>query len=317
MASSPSENNIKSVYYLPGDFDVSVDGNLSLYPTDYSGSSRMEHSLGIVFPNEQNRFCKISRGYSTEFGGELYQNFSVIARKATDSVIATVSGTELDTFTNKDIYSLRIRRVESDVHFYYRTTTSGVFTSWNYLGVTQMFDSDAQLIMSSYNNLGSAVVNAFDNVTFSEGSIAYISAAAELPYYGSMVMDNVETDGYTIIPLKDMAVDRNNLYRLHGLTSYNYSLSPLESFVTSISISASPAIIAANGLSTTDIKAWVKDQFLQPIKFRRVTFSENGDGAITAGTEINTDENGFAQTVYKAGTLAQSVVVTATVQQTN
>ncbi len=128
-------------------------------------------------------------------------------------------------------------------------------------------------------------------------------------------MDNVE--GYTIIPLRDMAVDRNNLYRLHGTSTYNYSLSPLESFVTSISVSASPAIIAANGLSTTDIKAWVKDQFLQPIKFRRVTFSENGDGSITAGTEINTDADGFAQTVYKAGVTAQSVIVTATVQQTN
>ena len=110
---------------------------------------------------------------------------------------------------------------------------------------------------------------------------------------------------------------RNNLYRLQGSSTYDYFLSPLESFVTSISLSASPAIIAANGLSTTNINAWVKDQFLQPIKSRRVTFSENGDGSITGGTEINTDNNGFVQTVYRAGTTAQDVTITATVQQTN
>ena len=317
LTSYPSKNTIKSKYFLTGDFDVSVDGNLSAYPAGYSGSNYMDNSLGIIFPNEQDRFCKVSRGYSTEFGSALYQNFSVVSRKATDDVVTTVSESELDPITNKDIYSLRIRRVTSDVHFYYRTTTSGAFTSWNYLGAVQMFDSDAQLFISSYNNVGDTVTNSFDNLIFTEGSIAYVSAAAELPYYGSMVMDNVEQDGYTIIPLRDMAVDRNNLYRLHGTSTYNYSLSPLESFVTSISVSASPAIIAANGLSTTDIKAWVKDQFLQPIKFRRVTFSENGDGSITAGTEINTDADGFAQTVYKAGVTAQSVTVTATVQQTN
>ena len=313
----PSEYSVKTVYYLPGNFDVYVEGNLSSYNTTYSGSGYMENSLKLLFPNEQNRFCKVSRGYSTEFGSGLYQNFSVTSRKATDTVVTVVSGTALDPTTNPDIYGLRIRRVSSDVHFYYKTTTSGIFTGWNYLGVTQMFDTDAQLILSTFDNIGSTVVNNFDNFTFTEGSIAYISTASELPYYGSMVMDNVNTDGYTIIPLRDMAVDRNNLYRLHGDTTYNYSISPLESFVTSISISASPAIIAANGLSTTDIKAWVKDQFLQPIQFRRVTFSENGDGSITGGTEINTDADGFAQTVYKAGTTAQSVIVTATVQQTN
>ncbi|MBV5347618.1 hypothetical protein JZU46_05320 [bacterium] len=317
VASSPAESAIKSIYYISKDFDVCVDGNLSSYNATYSGTGYMENSIELLFPNEQNRFCKLSRGYSTSFGTNLKQNFSVITRKATDTVFVTASGTEADPSTNIDIYSLRLRRVGSDVNFYYRTTTSGTYTAWNYLGYTQMFDSDAQLILSSYNNTGSPIINTFDNLTYTLSSIAYISAAAELPYYGSMVMDNVQVDGYTIIPLEDMAIDRNNMYRLQGTNPYNYALSPLESFVTSISLSASPAIIAANGLSTTDIKAWVKDQFLQPIKYRRVTFTENGDGSITGGTDINTDANGYAQTIYKAGVTAQAVIVTATVQQTN
>ena len=178
-----------------------------------------------------------------------------------------------------------------------------------------MFSSDAKLEISSVNNTDTNVINTFDNLTFIAGTIMYNTSAVELPYYGSMVMDNITSN--VVAVLQDMAVDRNNLYRLQGSSTYDYFLSPLESFVTSISLSASPAIIAANGLSTTNINAWVKDQFLQPIPNRRVTFSENGDGSITGGIELNTDAEGFVQTVYRAGTLAQDVQVTATVQQTN
>jgi hypothetical protein len=102
-----------------------------------------------------------------------------------------------------------------------------------------------------------------------------------------------------------------------NMSGYNYQLSPLSPFVTSISLSADPAIIAANGLSTSDIIAFVKDQFLQPIAGRRVTFSENGDGSITGGTQINTDSAGRAQTEYRAGTTAAEVTITAVVEQTN
>jgi hypothetical protein len=311
-----SENEtIQSNYFLPGDFDVTLDGQLFSYNTTYSGSGYMENYIKLNFPNESNRFCKISRGYSTEFGSGLHQNFSVTYRKSTDNIFTTVSGIEEDPLTNIDIYGLRIKRVSSDVHFYYRTTTDAVFTAWRYLGVIEMFSSDANLIISSINNTDTSIINTFDNLIFVEGTVMYLTSSTSLPYYGSMVMDNITNN--VVATIHDLSVDRNNLYRLQGDTTFDYFLSPLESFVTSISLSASPAIIAANGLSTTDINAWVKDQFLQPVPFRRVTFSENGDGSITGGTEINTDTSGFAQTVYKAGTIAQDVLVTATVQQTN
>jgi hypothetical protein len=313
----PTIEAIQSKYFLPGDFDVSVNCSLTNYNAAYAGVGYMECSMKLTFPNEQDRFCKISRGYSTEFGSGEYQNFSVSIRKATDTVLTTISGMDIHPDADIDNYKLRIRRVETDVHFYVTPTVSGILQNEYYLGVESMFDSDAQLILSVDNNTDAAVRNTFDTLSYTGGSIAYISTAIKLPYYGSMVMDNVESDGYTIIPLQDMSVDRNNMYRLHGTSTFNYSLSPLESFVTSISLSASPAIIAANGLSTTDIKAWVKDQFLQPIVARRVTFTENGDGSITGGTDQNTDADGYAQTEYRAGTAAQSVLVTATVQQTN
>jgi hypothetical protein len=146
-----------------------------------------------------------------------------------------------------------------------------------------------------------------------------------LENYGSMVMENIKSDEATVIPVYDVSIDQGNMYRLQDIADegsstwsyYNYLLSPLESFVTSISISASPAIIAANNLSTSTILATVKDQFLQPIIGRNVTFSEDGDGSLTGGTVVPTDSDGQADTVYTAGDVAQEVKVTAVVEQTN
>lgn len=307
---------IISNYYLDGDFDVQVDCSISEYDSTYSGINYYQQSLELFFPKESGRFCKISRGYSTEFGDLLYQNFASISRKTTDTVIsgtlATYEGNDINTF------GLRIRRVASDIHLFYRTVISGTVSDWFTLGVEEMFDSDAQLILKSSSSNINPFNTYFDDLTYHNGQVAYVTAAAELPYHGSMVMDNVAVDEFTINYLDGMSINRNNMYRLHDLSgSYNYALSPLESFVTSISLSASPAIIAANGLSTTNIKAWVKDQFLQPIVGRTVKFSETGDGEILGSTEVNTDGNGFAQVTYQAGLSAQDVIVTAVVQQTN
>jgi len=148
-----------------------------------------------------------------------------------------------------------------------------------------------------------------------------------LPYYGSMVMDNVKKDEATLIKIYDMVMDDQNVYRLqqgatyygydYAWTYYSYQLSSLDSFVTSISLVAYPAIIAANQVSTSDIIAMVKDQFLQPIISRLVYFSDDNTlGEITGGTPINTDSNGKAQTVYKSGTDATEVKITAVVEQT-
>lgn len=151
------------------------------------------------------------------------------------------------------------------------------------------------------------------------------NADGTLHHYGSMVMENVKSDEATVITVYDMAIDVDNMYRLQLIpdgtdttwTYYSYLLSPLASFVTSISLAASPAIIAANGLSTSAILAVVKDQFLQAIVGRNVTFSEDGDGSITGGTVKATDSQGRADTVYTSGTAAQEVTITAVVEQTN
>jgi hypothetical protein len=148
----------------------------------------------------------------------------------------------------------------------------------------------------------------------------------ELVYYGSMVMDNVRTDEATLIDIYDVTMDDQNVYRLqqranyydtdYVWTYYNYQLSSLDSFVSSISLAAYPAIIAANASSTTNITAIVKDQFLQPIVSRAVTFSEDdGVGILIGSNPINTDSDGEAGIVYQSGTTAREVTITAVVEQ--
>ena len=130
---------------------------------------------------------------------------------------------------------------------------------------------------------------------------------SELPYYGSMVMDNGTT------AIDDIAMYDENIYRLQGA---NYALSTLESFVSSIALVASPAIITAVQSSTTTIDAYVKDQFFQPVASRQVTFSDDDDvGTIISDPTPNTDGLGKASVVYQAGTEARVVTITATVQQ--
>ena len=146
-----------------------------------------------------------------------------------------------------------------------------------------------------------------------------------LTYYGSMVMTNILNDEATVIPVVDLAMDDQNVYRLQrapddggSLTAwdqYSYVLSTLDAFVTSISLAAYPAIIAANGVSSSTIKAIVKDQFLQPIVGRLVYFSDDDGVGFITSSPVGTVSDGSAQTNYKSGTSAREVQITAVVEQ--
>lgn len=152
-------------------------------------------------------------------------------------------------------------------------------------------------------------------------------AGVSLPYYGSMIMDNISSDEITILPVYDLSIYQKNIYRLQlaatifGSTeqwsTYNYQSATLNSFVSSIAVDAYPNVIAANGVSSSTITAKVKDQFGQPVAGRLVYFSDDDDiGSISGGTPINTDSQGNAVTAYTAGTSAREVKIIATVEQT-
>ena len=144
--------------------------------------------------------------------------------------------------------------------------------------------------------------------------------------FGAMVLDNIKNDNTTIIPVYALAIEGTNVYRLqlaatyYGQTSiwstYNYQLSTLTPFITSISLSAVPAILPANGVADSEITATVLDQFGLPIEGRDVTFTDDDSvGSITM-TTVFTDAHGQALTHYIAGTSAREVRITASCQQT-
>lgn len=145
--------------------------------------------------------------------------------------------------------------------------------------------------------------------------------------FGSMVMDNVEDDQATIIPVYDLTIEGSNVYRLqrkatyYGDTysfadgAYSYQLSTLKPFITSISLSADPAILPADGVSLSAITAIVKNQFLLPIVGKLVYFTDDDNNGYIDVSPVNTNALGVANTNYIAGTTANEVRVTATAQQ--
>jgi hypothetical protein len=150
--------------------------------------------------------------------------------------------------------------------------------------------------------------------------------------HGSMSMDNLEQNQSSIIPIFDMAIEGVNIYRLQQRATYygttytwtigpfNYQLSTLQPFVTSISLRANPAILPANGVNNSTITAIVKDQYNSPMVGKIVYFTDDDTAGSNPGNittaYVNTNGNGVAVTSYKAGTTAREVKITATVQQT-
>jgi len=145
--------------------------------------------------------------------------------------------------------------------------------------------------------------------------------------FGSMVMDNVEDDNATVIPIYDLTIEGDNVYRLqleatyYGTTytfangDYSYQLSTLNPFITSISLAADPAILPADLVSSSQITAIVKDQFLQPIASKLVYFTDDDANGYITGSPASTDANGSATVSYIAGSTANEVKITATAQQ--
>lgn len=145
--------------------------------------------------------------------------------------------------------------------------------------------------------------------------------------FGSMTMDNIEADQATIIPIYDMAIEGTNIYRsqrkatYYGKTetfadsTYNYQLSTLNSFITSISMHADPAILPANGVNNSTITIIVKDQFNLPVPQKPVYVTDDDPDGGVLNQWPSTDENGVALTIYRAGFTAREVRITATAQQ--
>ena len=96
----------------------------------------------------------------------------------------------------------------------------------------------------------------------------------------------------------------------------SYALrSSLNSFIISISLRADPAILPANGVNESTITAIVKDQFNLPVKQKNVYFTDDDPTGAVQDLSVGTGDDGVASTIYRAGTSAREVRLTATCQQ--
>ena len=181
---------------------------------------------------------------------------------------------------------------------------------------------------ATFYDMSSVDVTWGDAICYVKGTnMIFLNPADLNDNFGSMVMDNVEDDQATTIAIYDTTIEGSNVYRLqlkatyYGSTTtfddstYNYQLSTLDPFITSISLRANPAILPANGVNESDITAVVKDQFNQPIVSKTVEFTDDDSDGYIVTTSVNTNANGVAATKYHSGLTAREVKVTATAQQ--
>ena len=175
----------------------------------------------------------------------------------------------------------------------------------------------------------SQITPRFNSVAYVKGTnLLFLDPDDLSTSFGSMTLDNIEDDQATNIDVYDISIEGTNIYRLqlkatyYGTTgtfanqTYDYQLSTLNSFITSISLRADPAILPANGVNVSTIQAVVKDQFNLPVIARQVAFTDDDEIGSILTSPVNTNGEGVAETTYKSGVSAREVRITATARQT-
>jgi len=150
--------------------------------------------------------------------------------------------------------------------------------------------------------------------------------------YRSMVIDNLVINEGTIAVVMDIDIVDDNIYKLQSSgckfgesvnfeNGDNYMIEPFRSFLTSILVHSDPGVIPGNNIATTVLTARATDQYGLPIAGRLIYFTPDlsGDYAsvyITGANPSNTDVDGKATTIIKAGTQTGWAKIVATVEQT-
>lgn len=152
-----------------------------------------------------------------------------------------------------------------------------------------------------------------------------ISNDNSISIYCSMIIDNLQANGSTIINVYDLSIQEGSVYRLqrranyYGTDSswgtYNYQLSPLRNFIDSITLSVFPSILPTTGLNVAEAKAVVKDQFYEPVVAKPVYFSDDDAVGFMTITKRLTDNSGVSISYYQSGISVGVVTITAEVTQ--
>jgi len=171
------------------------------------------------------------------------------------------------------------------------------------------------------------VINSDDVVScvmFIKGVLMLFSDVDSVTHevYGSMVMDLLSGGSPTIVydltlgrdtsAVPDPNTNGSTIYMLK--TGYDYQVAQFDRMVNSISVTSAPAILPADNLSTSSIRASVLDQYNKPFPNKIVYFELSGPGSLSVGN-ATTNSYGIAEISYTAGGSVSDATITATVHQ--
>lgn len=153
----------------------------------------------------------------------------------------------------------------------------------------------------------------------------------DLSYYTTMLIDNLKANGSTVIPVLDLVVTNETVYRLqqsaryphtttgadtdYSWSTYNYVLSPIRNYIDSFVLGAYPAILPANAVNQTAVTATVKDQYGLDISFKPTYFYDDDTVGFMQYLIAYTDSNGIATNWYRSGIEPREVTLAATISQ--
>ncbi len=220
-------DSVDSNYEMINDFDVQVSGTIGGYSV-VSGTNTYDHYMRINFPHNSDYWCEISRNFDDGDGHRLISRYN----KGTTTVIQEVTSSGISN------YLFRAIKNDNNISFYYKTVISGVpAVSWSTLSGIDMYSNDCSLELGLNTAATTVSRSEFDDLVFNSGEIIYPSDSP--PLYGTMNLDNIRDDNATIIPIYDISIVGDNLYRLQDEATYygtdnawgslySYQLSPID-----------------------------------------------------------------------------------------
>lgn len=245
----------------------------------------------------------------------------------------TVTGTIGDGVVGLDFYTKYSYESGAPVYFtkdlwmvnrYANTTLSGAL--YNVSTVTK----DINYLIKDKDYLNITAMCFYDDgvdeyLLFAIGTTLRFMDLKTRTVVKSMVLDNIKANMSTIIPINALQIDGDNVYRLQNSAtyyqidntyiSYNYQLSPIRSFIDSVSMDCRPKILPCNGINVSEIKAVVKDQYALPKTLSYVEFQDNDPTGYITTRGVYTALDGTALSYYKAGLVPNNVLIMAKATQ--
>ena len=155
---------------------------------------------------------------------------------------------------------------------------------------------------------GDSVYDLFKALIFVKGNLLFIADIYDTSFrvITSMILDINQTD-----TIHDITSRESIVYLLED--GYEYTVAQFDIVPMSLSLSGYPAILPADGISTSVITATVLDQYNRPIPNKIVTFQGSG-GSLSTSSAI-TDANGVATVIFTAPDHVGTTTISAEVRR--